>query len=154
MDIDKPVTKETVEALETPTNGLKPKPTFRSFFSSTVRQFLALDPNAIVGQLSSRHVAFHRAAEAKQVRAWEREIALLRTAFLELGDTAHDWSLLLEVPLLRLAKRLDAIVIAPGVVGFLSSRLGHRRMRQKTERKSSGTLNASATFTKRRRPDQ
>ena len=103
---------------------MKPKPTFRSFYSGTVCQFLAADPSAIVGQLSSRHVAFHRAAEAEQVRAWEREISLLQTALLEQGDAAQDRSLLLEVPLLRLGKRLDAVVLAAGVVGVLEFKIG------------------------------
>jgi hypothetical protein len=122
--MDKLATNETDEPREALTSALRPKPRYRSFFSGTVRQFLATDPSAIVGQLSSRHVAFHRAAEAKQVRAWEQEIALLRAAFAELGDAASDWSLLLEIPLLRLAKRLDAVVLAPGVVGVLEFKIG------------------------------
>ena len=103
---------------------MKPKPTFRSFYSGTVCQFLAADPSAILGQLSSRHAAFHRAAEAEQVRACEREISLLQTALLEQGDAVQDWSLLLEVPLLRLGKRLDAVVLAAGGVGVLEFKIG------------------------------
>src|SRR5271166_1927627 len=44
----------------------------RSFYAASVPEFKAADPKAIVGQLSSRHIAFHPAAEAEQVRAWER----------------------------------------------------------------------------------
>ena len=61
----------------------------RSFYAASVREFIAADPKAIVGQLSSRHVAFHAAAEAEQMRAWEREIELLRGAFAEVGAVAR-----------------------------------------------------------------
>jgi hypothetical protein len=96
----------------------------RSFFASTVAEFLTADPQAILGQLSSRHVAFHASAEAEQLRAWEREIILLRTALNEVGRAADDWWLLLEVPLLRLGKRLDAVVLAPGIVGVIEFKIG------------------------------
>ena len=41
----------------------RPEATGRSFYSALVSEFLAADPDAIVGRLSSRHVAFHAAAE-------------------------------------------------------------------------------------------
>jgi len=49
-------------------------PANRSFFSASVREFLEAETAAIVGRLSSKHVSFHAAAEAEQIRAWEREI--------------------------------------------------------------------------------
>ena len=61
----------------------------RSFYSASLAQFLAADPKAIIGQLSSKHVAFHAAAEAEQIRAWEREIELLRAALAEVGEAAR-----------------------------------------------------------------
>ena len=99
----------------------------RSFHSASVTGFLGADAKAIVGQLSSRHVAFHAAAEAEQIRAWEREIELLRDAFGEVDVAANDWSILLEVPLLRLGKRLDAVLLAPGVVAIIEFKIGATR---------------------------
>jgi hypothetical protein len=99
----------------------------RSFYSAPVVEFVTVDPKAIIGQLSSKHVAFHPAAEAEQVRAWEREIKLLRVAFAEVGGAAADWSILLEVPLLRLGKRLDAVLLAPGVVAIIEFKIGATR---------------------------
>jgi len=103
------------------------KPAKRSFYSAAVGQFLKDEPSAIVGQLSSRHVAFHAAAEAEQIRAWEREIELLRTAFAEAGEGAQDWIILIEVPLLRLGKRLDVVLLAPGVVAVIEFKVGATR---------------------------
>lgn len=72
LDLDPPVARSRMQG--------------RSFYAAAAHEFLAADPTAIVGQLSSRHVAFHASAEAEQIRAWEREITLLRSAFTDLGQ--------------------------------------------------------------------
>ncbi len=96
----------------------------RSFYAASVATFLTTDSATIVGQLSSRHVAFHASAEAEQIRAWEREIQLLRTALATLRPNAAHWELLLETPLLRLGKRIDAVLLAPGVVIVIEFKTG------------------------------
>src|SRR5271165_6089746 len=93
-------------------------PANRSFFSASVREFLEAETAAIVGRLASRHVSFHAAAEAEQIRAWEREIELLRAGLAEVSEVALNWIILIEVPLLRLGKRLDIVLLAPGVVAL------------------------------------
>lgn len=95
----------------------------RSFYSASLRQFLHADPAAIVGQLASRHVGVHAAAEGEQVRAWAREIEILREA-LSRGDIAADCWILLEAPLTRLGKRLDTVILLPGVVAVVEFKIG------------------------------
>lgn len=102
------------------------QPTSRSFFAAPVAQFLAAPDAVVIGQLASRHVAFHASAEAEQIRAWEQELILLRRALTEVGAAAATWQLLIEVPLLRLGKRLDAVVLAPGVVAVVEFKIGAR----------------------------
>lgn len=97
--------------------------TGRSFYAAAVSEFRITDDDAIIGRLSSRHVAFHAAAEAEQLRAWEREIEILKECFAKLGSLCDDWLLLLEIPLLRLGKRIDAVVLAPGVVGVIEFKI-------------------------------
>lgn len=96
----------------------------RSFYSAKVNEFLQTSSDAVIGRLSSRHVAFHASAEAEQVRAWASEIELLKLAFTEVGSQSADWWLLLEVPLLRLGKRIDAIVLLPGIVVVIEFKIG------------------------------
>lgn len=96
-------------------------PAPRAFFSSSVAEFCRTDPAAIIGRLSSRHVAFHPAAEGEQVRAWEREIEILADA---LRNIEGGWSVLLEAPLLRLGKRLDAVLLGPGLVIVIEFKIG------------------------------
>lgn len=97
-------------------------PASRAFYSNTVTAFLGSDPSSVVGQLSSPHVAFHASAEADQIRAWEREIEILTEALAPFAQ--QGWSILLEVPLLRLGKRLDAVLLGPGLVIVIEFKTG------------------------------
>ncbi len=96
----------------------------RSFFASSVREFMRVDTDAIIGRLSQKHVAFHPSAEADQVLAWQREIEILRNTFNGMRPRADEWSIMLEVPLLRLGKRMDAVVLMPGIVAVIEFKIG------------------------------
>ncbi len=96
----------------------------RSFYAAAVQDFLAASDDAILGQLSRKHVRSHASAEADQIRAWQREIEILRLAFETIGSECEGWWLLLETPLLRLGRRMDAVVLAPGVVGIVEFKVG------------------------------
>lgn len=98
--------------------------TGRSFYADTVSAFMAADARAIIGQLASRHVAVHAAAEGEQIRTWEKQICILRSVFSTMGVVAGGWSVLLECPLLRLGRRMDAIILAPGVVSLVEFKIG------------------------------
>jgi hypothetical protein len=114
---------------EDATPALRPpaQPAGRSFYAATVAAFLQDDPAAIVGRLSQGHVAVHAAAEAEQVRAWAREVEILKSVLQGQLREAAGWTLLIECPLLRLAKRLDAVLLAPGVVIVMEFKTGAAR---------------------------
>ena len=120
--------------------------TQRSFYAASVDEFNAADPRAIVGQLSSRHVAFHAAAEAEQIRAWEREIEFLRAALAEVGEVARSWIILIEVPLLRLGKRLDVVLLAPGVVALIEFKIGATRFDSADKAQTEGYAHSLRDF--------
>lgn len=88
----------------------------RSFFASSISEFLATEPEQIIGRMSARLAALHRNAERSQIEAWAKQIELLTNAFREIGKPATEWSILFETPLLRLGRRLDVVVLSPGVV--------------------------------------
>lgn len=112
-----------MHATLSPTTNFNSEPKIgRSFYANGVDAFMTADPAAVVGQLSTRHVAFHATAEAEQVRAWGREIEILKTSLRPLSP--NDWFILLEVPLLRLGKRLDAVLLAPGLVIVIEFKIG------------------------------
>ena len=99
----------------------------RAFYAASVAEFLADTDHAILGRLSARHVSQFASAERDQIHAWLREIEILRRAFLAIGVGCDTWSILLEVPLLRLGKRLDAVVLASGRVMVVEFKIGANR---------------------------
>lgn len=99
-----------------------PRPSGQAFFSSSVAAFMTVDPASVIGELSSRHVAFHASAEAEQIRAWEREVDILKTVLEPFAQPG--WSVLLEAPLLRLGKRLDTVILGPGLVIVIEFKTG------------------------------
>ena len=96
----------------------------RSFYAATVRDFLEANPDQLIGQMSVRLAALHRQAEHDQLRAWAREIHLLRAAFFQIGEQALGWSVLFEAPILRLGRRMDVVVLIPGVVAVVEFKVG------------------------------
>jgi hypothetical protein len=96
----------------------------RSFYSATVREFLSAIPDQLIGQMSIRLAALHRQAEHDQLRAWAQEIELLQAAFAWIGDRALDWSILFETPILRLGRRMDVVILMPGVVAVVEFKIG------------------------------
>ena len=89
---------------------------------------------------------FHAAAEAEQIRAWEREIELLRAALAEVGEAARRLVILIEVPLLRLGKRLDVVLLAPGVVALIEFKIGATRYDSADKAQTEGYAHSLRDF--------
>lgn len=96
----------------------------RSFFASSGADFLKRDPHTILGALSIRVGLQHAGDESQQIKAWERQIALLHSALNEL-DTPPD-GVLLELPLFRLERRIDTVILAHGAIICLEFKIGSR----------------------------
>lgn len=81
----------------------------RAWFACTGAELLARDPADTVGRLASAQQARGHAGSPDQEFAWQRQVAALREAITE-ADGAG-WTLALEYDLLRLEKRIDAVVL-------------------------------------------
>jgi hypothetical protein len=92
-----------------------------AWWSASVAEFLHCAPEAIVGALSTRLVETHPLNRATQVQAWRVQIALLREA---LDGAPGNWRLLLEYPLLRLGRRIDAVLLTDAVIMVLEFKVG------------------------------
>jgi hypothetical protein len=88
-----------------------------AFYRATVAEFLGHTPAQVIGSLS---VAYqHNELRRQQIRAWEQEISILKSTcsdLITLTTGAANWSLLLEYPIPRRHKRLDAVVLAWNVI--------------------------------------
>lgn len=88
-----------------------------AFYHAFLSEFLADDPARVVGLLSSR--SQHNELQKRQIKAWKCEIELLKFTCGELisfTPSAAKWSLLLEYPIPRRRKRLDAVLLAADVI--------------------------------------
>lgn len=92
-----------------------------AWWSADLGDFQAREPESIVGALSTRLVEAHPLNRATQVQAWRNQIALLRNALQGLPST---WRLLLEYPLLRLQRRIDAVLLTDHAILVLEFKTG------------------------------
>lgn len=99
----------------------------RSFFASSVSRFLQVPTEEIVGQLATRIGLEHRGDEAQQIRAWHQQIEILKAACRSIGQPAKQWGILLELPLLRLGRRIDTVILTGDRVLCLELKIGADR---------------------------
>ena len=83
-------------------------PAARAWWSGRVSTFLTQDPRHIIDRLSFRAIETHVTNREQQLRAWAWEIDILCSA---LEKVPGDWRLLLEYPLVRLGRIIDAVLV-------------------------------------------
>jgi hypothetical protein len=81
----------------------------RAWFACTGAELLLRDPRDTVGRLASAQQARGYPGSPEQEHAWVQQVATLRRALAEAGGEA--WTIALEYDLLRLEKRVDAVVL-------------------------------------------
>jgi len=79
-----------------------------AFWSSLARDFVAAPVDTIMGELARRQVHHYSRTEAEQSPEWRDSILGLQAA---LAPMTGDWWVLLEYPMLRLGRRIDAVVL-------------------------------------------
>jgi hypothetical protein len=88
-----------------------------AFYRAVLTDFLADSPEEILGALL--HSYQHNELQKRQTKAWEKEIAVLKgvcAELIQLTPSAERWSLLMEYPIPRRPKRLDAVLLAADVI--------------------------------------
>src|SRR6266550_2720382 len=88
-----------------------------AFYRAALSEFLAQSSDEILGALLRSYQ--HSELQKRQTKAWQIEIEVLKSAsteLLRLAPSAATWSLLLEYPIPRRSKRLDAVFLAADVI--------------------------------------
>ena len=91
-----------------------------------VSDFLATPPLRLVERLAFDDACRFRRNEPQQIRAWAAGINCLRSALAGWSD-ALAWDLVLEYPLLRLGRRIDAVLVTPRAIVVLEFKAGATR---------------------------
>lgn len=84
-----------------------------AWWSGDLAGFCATGDEAIIERLNLRQVENHFTARVTQLQAWQRMVPALKRATAQMPG---HWRLLLEYPLLRLGRRLDAVLLSDGVI--------------------------------------
>ena len=91
--------------------------------SRSVRAFLCEDPQVLANELAFGAVQSHPINQAQQLHAWLESIRLLKAALAD-WPAALDWRIVLEFSILRLGKRIDAVLVTPAAVVVLEFKVG------------------------------
>ncbi len=96
----------------------------RAWFACTGAELLARDPADTVGRLASAQQGRGFAGSPEQEAAWQHQVATLREA-LRAHDSAS-WTVALEFDLMRLEKRIDAVLLTDRAILCLEFKLKDR----------------------------
>ncbi|WP_435018791.1 DNA/RNA helicase domain-containing protein [Tundrisphaera sp. TA3] len=98
-----------------------------AYYRRTILDFLADDEDRILGRLTDAHAGagFHQQRHA-QTAAWRVEIGLLKACVGRIlaDPDAATWQILLEYPIPRRGRRIDAVLVAGGVLIVLEFKCG------------------------------
>ena len=88
-----------------------------AYYRATLAAFLADDSKRVLGELTA--ATPHNELQRRQIKAWEREIKVLKSScddLFRLVPDASKWTLLLEYPIPRRMKRLDGVLLAADLI--------------------------------------
>lgn len=99
-----------------------------AYYDSTVSAFISDDPQKIIGHLTVgvSDAGFEQSYN-NRISAWQEQINILRDSLTEIirhYPTSKDWHLLLEYPIPRRGKRVDAILIAQTIIFVIEFKVG------------------------------
>ena len=104
-----------------------------AFWSGPASLFQATPEDELVGALSRHQLSHFRSNEPAQMPAWRDSIVALKAALADMHGAGFDAWVLLEYPILRLGKRIDAVLLtgrAIFVLEFKREQADHDALRQ------------------------
>ena len=97
----------------------------RSYYSATIRDFLAVHENTIIGEMALQH-PFDLNDPTK--RSWQEEIRILKRELKDMDD-GH---IAMEFKIPRMGKRVDAVIAYHGILFLLEFKDGDSNYRNNT----------------------
>ncbi|MDE8348750.1 MAG: DUF2075 domain-containing protein [Acidocella sp.] len=93
----------------------------RAWWSASLQDFRSQQNEQIVERLALKLVESHPLTRATQLIAWRKQAEILKNSTNNLPD---HWRLMFEYPLLRLGRRLDAIIITDHAIIVIEFTIG------------------------------
>lgn len=99
-----------------------------AYLRRTVDEFISEEPSAVIGILQQAYASDGFVSQyTRQTEAWDHVVPELQRVFAQLlrsRPEAKDWTILLEYPLYRLRRRIDAIVLADRLIVVVECKVG------------------------------
>lgn len=109
-----------------------------AYYRATIAEFLQADPINVLGTLQRAYAADGFASQySKQTLAWTTVIPLFQAQFqalIALHSSALTWTVILEYPLYRLRKRIDAVILSDGHILVIECKVGEKDFRSTDRR--------------------
>jgi len=100
-----------------------------SFYAASATEFIQDDPQRILGLLTAKAAAAHFTQQRReQTSAWLRQVQILQATLTEILQQSRGWegNILLEYPIPRRGKRIDAVILATGCILVLEFKCGFK----------------------------
>jgi hypothetical protein len=94
----------------------------RAWFDCPAAAFLRRSPDEVAAQLAATQMSRRLAGEPTQLGAWRQQVAILQAAIHEAAG--EGWHVALEYELLRLEKRIDAVLVTDRAIVVLEFKVG------------------------------
>lgn len=92
------------------------------WFACTGAELLSLTPDEVAARLAATQMSRRLPGEPAQLDAWRAQAAILQAAVREAGG--HGWRIAFEYELLRLEKRIDAVLLTDRAILVLEFKAG------------------------------
>lgn len=92
------------------------------WFACTGAELLGLTPDDVAARLAATQMSRRLPGEPAQIEAWRAQVAILQAALREAGG--HGWHIAFEYELLRLEKRIDAVLLTDRAILVLEFKAG------------------------------
>jgi Uncharacterized conserved protein (DUF2075) len=98
----------------------------RAWFACTGAELLAASPDAVAATLAARQMARRLPGEPAQLSAWRRTAGILQESVRACGGAG--WRIAFEFDLLRLERRIDAVLLTDRAIIVLEVKAGARQV--------------------------
>jgi len=99
-----------------------------AYLRRTADEFISEQPNAVIGILQQAYASDGFVSQyTRQTQAWDQVVPELQRVFAQLlrsRPEAKDWTILLEYPLYRLRRRIDAVILAGSLIVVVECKVG------------------------------
>lgn len=102
-------------------------PVVPAYYRARLQKFVADSPSSIIGELTVANAKASFPLSPEAIEAWRVQLPPLQSAcqyVLSVLPQSDDWEILLEYPIPRVGRRIDAVILARGLIIIIETKTG------------------------------